>query len=142
MQPKIKSHIEFCQEVANGATYKDAYKLYVASKNNISDKATEVGGSKLASRYAEHIQILKKRASAAIDKAAEKEAVKEAVKGLLTVSQVDAKLCALINKGEICAIDIYYKRFGSYAAVKMENDVRVLRPLFGDKDELLNDNNG
>lgn len=84
MIPTLKSHIEFCRAVANGSTYKDAYKTYVATKNSLSEKVYEVEGSKMAKKYALHIQDLKKITSAAIDKAHENDAVNEALKGVMS----------------------------------------------------------
>lgn len=125
MKPKSKEHIEFCNLVSKGTTYKDAYYLQVGCKNNTSDATCEQQGSRLAKKYAEYIQELKERISMAIDKAHEKEAVNDALKEILTVAQVDAKLCKLIDKLDPRAMDLYYKRFGHYAPTKVENEVIV-----------------
>ena len=120
MKPKSKEHIEFCNLVSKGTTYKDAYYLQVGCKNNTSDATCEQQGSRLAKKYAEYIQELKERISTAIDKAHENSAVNEALKEILTVAQVDGYLCDAVKKGDTRAMDIYYKRFGSYSPIQTE----------------------
>lgn len=118
MKPESKNHINFCQAVADGMTQTEAYKTYVSPKKSLSTEVAQVEGSKLAKKYAEHIQILRKSASAAIDKAHEDSAVKQALNQILTVAEVDAKLSTLITGGDVRAIDLYYKRFGHNAPTK------------------------
>ncbi len=125
MKPKVKSHIEFCKAVSRGTTYKDAYRNYVATKKTISDQTCEVNGSVLAKRYAEYIQELKEKDSRAVDKAHENDASNDALKEILSVAQVDAKLCKLIDKLDPRAMDLYYKRFGHYAPTKTESEIVV-----------------
>lgn len=83
MKPESKGHINFCKAVADGMTYKEAYRSQVSVKNRSSDKSCEQKGSVLAKKYAEHIQNLRQTLSTAIDKAHENSAVKEALKGVM-----------------------------------------------------------
>lgn len=75
MKPNKKSHISFCENVADGASYKMAYLNSVANQGSAkkpsSDKTCEQNGSKLAKQYASYIQELKEKIGTAIDKAHE-----------------------------------------------------------------------
>ena len=163
MQPNLKSHIEFCKAVADGSTYKDAYKTYVSRKVNVSDAVCEKDGSLLAKKYATYIQDLKQRISTAIDKAHENSVLNGTLEGILTKAE-RMKILSDIARGELLvskpfftkdgAIDAYVqpdhtdrknaiselnKMDGSYAPKKIDAEIRDLRPLFPDDDELLKD---
>ena len=125
MTPTLKSHIDFCRAVANGSTYKDAYKTYVSRKVNVSDAVCEKDGSLLGKKYAIHISELKKRDADDIIQARSEEVVKTALNEVLSVAEVDAILCKVVQKGDTKAIDIFYKRFGTYPATKVENEITI-----------------
>jgi hypothetical protein len=126
MKPTKKSHIDFCRAVADGMTYKDAYKAQVADKEGISEGGAEAAGSKLAKKYAEHIIILKQRVSAAIDTAHEQSAVKTALKSVLSKAERMQKLSGFADddkiniQDRIKAISELNKMDGSYAPIKKE----------------------
>lgn len=100
MKPESKNHINFCKAVAEGMTQTEAYKTYVSPKKSLSTEVAQVEGSKLAKKYAEHIQELKQRLSTAIDKAYENDAVKEAIRDIMDKAERMAVLTK-IARGEI-----------------------------------------
>jgi len=130
----------FIQLVARGNNYSDAYRQAM-NKGQATAKSANEQGSKLAKRYEYEIQQAKEAHRKAIEEARGEEIIKKALAGLLTQAEVDAKLCSIIrgnctvervlvvsgtiqkypnskpDHGEILrAVDIYNKRFGSYAA--------------------------
>ncbi len=125
MTPTLKSHIEFCRAVSNGSTYKDAYKTYVSRKVDVSDAVCEKDGSLLGKKYAAYIADLKKKDADDIMQARSEEVVKKALNEVLSVSEVDAILCKVVQKEDTKAIDIFYKRFGAYPATKVENEITI-----------------
>ena len=144
-----KSHQEFIRLVISGVTQKEAYRVSIGKKG-VSNAVCESKGSKLCKQYAQQIGEARQKAADAVTDAYSTKAVKEALKSILNQSEVDAKLCSIINgtfeyedvvpvNGKLMklkrqpnanetakAIDLYNKRFGSNAAQKLEvNDTTL-----------------
>lgn len=155
--PAPKDHIEFIRLVSGGMEYATAYATIRNLKAINANCKSQ--GSRLAKKYAKEIAKAKEKAAKMVDQAHGEEIVKNALKAVLTQAEVDAKLCDIIrgeaeyediyvssyngsvynnvvirkpNHQEVLkAIDIYHKRFGSYAAEKIEGgfDIRVTRRI-------------
>lgn len=137
------SHMNFIQHVADGKTFKEAYKLSIRDKG-LSEKTAEVNGSKLGKKYQYEINLERTRQNKILEDTKTSEVVKDSLKNILSQSEVDAKLCEIITNAftlvrdgtsgkvvkventtgdRLKAIDIYYKRFGHYV-IKMDMSVK------------------
>lgn|SRR3990167_6571931 len=142
-----KHHQKFIELLAAG---EDQYKAWqVCGKKKASKATCEQQSCRLARRYSKEITQANEDYQAAIREAKKKEVVQTALESLLHQTEVDAILCKIIT-GELLAekkiiylnkegqkvtttllckpehsdilkaIDIYNKRFGSYAPEKHE----------------------
>ena len=138
-----QKHKEFIRLVIDGVNQDEAYRL-TSSNKNLTMATSRVEGSKLAKKYALEIQQAKERASEIVEQANNDKDVQTALKSILTKTEVDAKLCEIINgdlqevqmlnnQGKVFkamisptlserakAIDTYYRRFGLNEAQKQE----------------------
>ena len=141
MQPN-KKHIEFIRLVANGETFEKAYVTICNKKTTNGNARTQ--GSRLAKKFAKQIAEAKENIQKVIKAAHESEVAKNALKSLLTVDEVDLKICSIIRgdlqevqvltstgkvmKAKItptisemkAASETFYKRFGSNAPTKTD----------------------
>lgn len=148
-KPIPKQHELFIDLVSRGETLENSY-LQTVNKKTTTTGARQLG-SKLAKRYQNQIASARDNYQKAITAAKSLEVVNSALKSVLSVIEVDAKLCSIIDgtfetiemvviDGQSVpvtkkptatevrgAIDIYYKRFGNYAATK--NDVEISTPV-------------
>ena len=148
-KPIPKKHLKFIELVSKGETFERSYQQ--AININSTAKSCRESGSKLAKIYSNEIASTRDNYQKDITAAKSEEVVKSALKSILSVIEVDAKLCSIIDGsfetvemvvvdgGTIPiikkptatevrgAIDIYYKRFGNYAATK--NDVEISTPV-------------
>lgn len=148
-KPIPKQHELFIDLVSRGETLENSY-LQTVNKKTTTTGARQLG-SKLAKRYQNEIASARENYQKDIAAAKSEDVVKSALKSVLSVIEVDAKLCSIIDGsfetvemvvvdgGTIPiikkptatevrgAIDIYYKRFGNYAATK--NDVEISTPV-------------
>lgn len=163
----IKAHQTFIGLVVQGKSFKDAYKAIAKKKPSAS--TCEVNGSKLAKKYSKEIQEGKDYDRSLVEKANKDKVVSDALKKILTQAEVDAVLCSIIagsfvveeivvwegnvstytrnvNASEVSrAIDLYNKRFGSNAPVKINmggRTIKVISPQKRKALELKNGNNG
>ena len=135
-------HREFIVLVAKNIHYEVAYRQVFGKKANKTTAKTN--GNKLLHRYAKEIQAEKDKYQKAITEARESRVVQEVLASVLSQAEVDSKLSQIINgeleiekvvmtpKGPdkakfkpdhsdiLRAIDVYNKRFGSYAALKVD----------------------
>ncbi|CAB4165102.1 hypothetical protein UFOVP916_57 [uncultured Caudovirales phage] len=140
---KSKAHIEFIRLVASGVTQTEAYRVTCGNKS-VTTNVAKVKGSQLAKRYAQEITEAKEKDRKAVEGVKDLKVVQEALNGILSQSEVDKKLCDIINgnfliedvaiymgcevpykrkpnANEVAkAIDLYNKRFGSYAPTKTD----------------------
>lgn len=137
-------HRVFIELMARGLSASDAYRQGMGKKDATMKTANEMG-SKLAKRFEFEIQKAKELDRQAVEEAKGAEVLKTALLGLLSQAEVDAKLCSIIrgeseterilvvagriqkypnskpDHGEVIrAIDLYNKRFGSYAAQQVD----------------------
>ena len=136
-------HTAFIELVVTGSPYAVAYRQ-AAGKLDASDKTAHEMGSKWASRFAFEIADGKRKHLASVEAARDADVVKEAIAGILTQAEVDKKLCEIIvgqtesekvfftaagpkkvmvkpdTSDVLRAIDIYHKRFGSYAKQEVD----------------------
>ena len=147
-------HQRFIELVSKGETFQNAYQQSTNKKPTA--KTARENGSKLAKRYKNEIATARDNYQKDIAAAKKESVINEALNSILTQAEVDAKLCSIINgtheteeiifiegsptsisrkptanevKG---AIDIYYKRFGSYASIKQDVTIKQEQPLFPD----------
>lgn len=136
-------HTKFIQLVANGETQTKAYELTCGNKK-VTNSVSRVKGSQLAKRYANEITKERNKLQKAIRDLNKSDAVTIALNAILTQSEVDAKLCKILN-GELIdvqvmdslgrpkaiaitptigqqldAIETYNKRFGSNLPAKLD----------------------
>jgi hypothetical protein len=130
MNPTNIKHIEFCSLVSKGENQDKAYRVTIGSKE-VTDAVCRVKGSQLSSKYAEYISNLKKQDADMVLQAKSDETVKKALNNVLSTIEVDAYLSNGIKKGDIRAIDIYYKRFGVYPTIKTETELIVTDKVKG-----------
>ena len=150
MKPISKKHYQFIQLVARGETFEKAYTT-ICNKGT-TNGAIRSQGSRLAAKYQNEIVTAQKDYQKDIEAAKSQSIVKEALKSILSVTEVDAKLCSIIdgsfeitemtydkqgNPIEVtrkptaaevrAAIDTYYKRFGNFAPAK--TDITVMKEI-------------
>ncbi len=124
MNPKNIKHIEFCSLVAKGENQDKAYRL-ISTNKELTDAVCRVMGSKLAKKYAEYISNLKKQDADMVLQAKSEDTVKKALNEVLSTVEVDAYLSKSVKKGDVRAIDIFYKRFGVYPTIKTETELTI-----------------
>lgn len=151
LQPDItQKHLKFIKLVAKGM---DLGKAYVAAcDGTVTGSKARTYGSRLAKKYDKEILDAKKMVFTIQDKAWHDEAVREAVNSILTQTEVDKKLCAIITgeavledfrlniftktlekihrkpniRETLSAIAEYNKRFGAYSPEKKEEIIKVV----------------
>lgn len=120
-------HREFIRLVANGSEQDKAY-LVTVGNNKVTLPTARSKGSALAKKYMKEIESERIRLMDIITLAKDSEVIKTALNGVLSQSEVDAKLCESITDAEspmekLKAIDLYNKRFGSNAPVKTLSEI-------------------
>lgn len=138
-----ENHREFIRLVANGVTFEKAY-VTICNKSITSGNA-RARGSRLAKKYASEIAHEHKKVSDIVEAQRDSEVVKQAISGILSISEVDRKLCEIITNetssemAKLKAIDTYYKRFGANEPIKTETtlkgEVNIPRSKFDDSKE-------
>lgn len=144
-----KAHRRFISLVASGVTYGEAYRQHNPDKSP-AERTCRSEGSRLAEKYAEEIKKEQQLYLESAEEARKSEAAAAALKKIISQTEVDARLCEIINgtletekifiingkvqvlktarpdhKDILTAIEIFYKRHGSY---KEHNKQK--RPLF------------
>jgi len=144
---KSKAHKEFIRLVANGEPQSDAYKATVGNPK-ATTAAVKSKASNLAKKYAKEIDTETKRLQVLATSIKDDKVVQEALNSILSQAEVDAELCSIVSGtamvekiivvagkvqviksakpdhgDKLRAIDLYNKRFGSYAPI--ENKVAV-----------------
>jgi len=119
-------HLKFIELVAGGKSYVEAYKLIIPKDrlNKLNPRSAAVMGSKLGIRYQAEIIAKKKVHFEQVETVERINQVRVAFAKILTQAEVDQRMCEIILNGSdgmsIRAIDIYNRRFGTYAPDKLQ----------------------